>query len=265
VIRGEQSLPVLKFVLGGVREVVSGAGFKLPVSFQIVEVGVESNLPKSHDHSQVLQALDLAIKEGRTVGEFLRQRFVVGRSAASGGCDVQILECEAVLAIDCVRLARESKLVENRIHEVAGGIAGERASRAIRAVCAGREAEHEHMRIRIAEARYRFSPIIVIAISTALFAGNSLAISHETRALRAGDHLAIEDGKPGRKFEWWFSQDDRVGSRLILDETAQGAPWERWLRADYRGRFCSEPHEKGLESGLDSQGPTHLSADSGKP
>ena len=44
------------------------------------------------------------------------------------------------------RLVRESGFVQHRVHEIPGGIAGERPAGAVRAVRTGREAEDEDAR-----------------------------------------------------------------------------------------------------------------------
>src|ERR1700704_2573854 len=52
---------------------------------QIVQVRVEPNPPQSHDHPQVLQSFQFAFQKRSAVGEFRRQRLVIGRRATSSG------------------------------------------------------------------------------------------------------------------------------------------------------------------------------------
>ncbi len=111
--------------------------------------------------------------------------------------DVEILQLKAVTALRRVGLIGKSRLVQNRIHEFAGGIAGERASGAVRAVGSGREAEHQDTRVGIAEARNRLSPILPIEVGAALLARDSLAIFDQARTAGAGNHFAIQLIKPG--------------------------------------------------------------------
>ena len=55
-------------------------------------------------------------------------------------------------------------------------------------------------RQRIAERRYGFAPIVVIAIGPALLAGDLFAVDHQLRTAFARDHPALDglDFAPGR-------------------------------------------------------------------
>lgn len=77
--------------------------------------------------------------------------------------------------------------------EIAGAVPGERASRAIAAVGRGSEADDKDLRMWIAEAWNRLTPIVAVQESTALSAGNGLAIAHEARALAAGNDFVVKD------------------------------------------------------------------------
>ncbi len=85
------------------------------------------------------------------------------------------------------------------LHEVAGGVAGKGAAGAIGAVRAGSESEHEDAGMGIAESGNGLSPVLVVAVSAALLAGNLLAILDQTRAERAGNDFRIQNIKPVRK------------------------------------------------------------------
>ncbi len=135
---------------------------KQAAALQVVEIGFESNPSQGHYHFHILEPVHFAIEIRRAIGQFLRQRLVVGRRAADRGGDVEVLQFESVRAVRGRRLIGESGLVQDRIHEFAGGIAGERTSGAVGAVGAGSEAEHQHARVGIAEARDGLSPIFPI-------------------------------------------------------------------------------------------------------
>jgi hypothetical protein len=86
--------------------------------------------------------------------------------------------------------------VQHGIHEIAGSVAGERASGAIGAVSAGSESHDQNAGQRIAESGNGLAPVFPVAIGTALLAGDLLAISDQTGAASAGDHVLVENGKP---------------------------------------------------------------------
>ena len=60
----------------------------------------------------------------------------------------------------------------------------------------GSQPEDNDPRIGIAEAGYRFSPILAVAIGTALLASNLLAIRDQSRATGAGNDLGVEFVQP---------------------------------------------------------------------
>src|SRR5215472_1433318 len=98
-------------------EEVRLAGGQHSQPFEIVEVGVEPDLPQGDHYFHPLQSCELAVQKYRALGEFSRQRLVVGRSATHCCGDVQIFQLETVVAISSVRLISESRLVEHGIHE----------------------------------------------------------------------------------------------------------------------------------------------------
>jgi hypothetical protein len=83
--------------------------------------------------------------------------------------------------------------VQHGIHEFAGGVSGKRATGAIGTVGAGRESEHEHAGMRIAEAGNGFAPVLVFAVSAALLACNLLAIHNQTRTARTGNDFGVQN------------------------------------------------------------------------
>src|SRR6266852_9988943 len=155
-------------------------------SLQIVEIGFESDSSQGNDDAQIFQSFEFAFQIRSAVGQFLGQRLVARRRAASGGSDVEIGQNKPVVTVGRRRLTSKSRFMQHRIHEVAGGVAGKGAAGAIGAVRAGSESEHEDAGMGIAESGNGLSPVLVVAVSAALLAGNLLAILDQTRAERAG-------------------------------------------------------------------------------
>ena len=89
-------------------------------------------------------------------------------------------------------MAGESRFIQHREHELAGGIAGKRASSAVGAVRTGSQAHDKNSRAGIAEPRHRLAPVFTVAVSAALLVGNQFAIGDEAWAARAGNDFAVE-------------------------------------------------------------------------
>ena len=122
-----------------------------------------------------------------------------GGAHRTAAVTVQIREREAVVTIGGGGLAGESNLVQHGIHEVAAGIARERASGAVGAMRPGSKSHDEHARVGVAESRDGLAPIFPVAVCAALLARNLFAVRHQTRAKGAGNDFAVEDGEPGHR------------------------------------------------------------------
>ena len=178
-------------VFGAVAEfIIPLAGDQLS-SLQEVEIGIERDSSQGNDDAQIFQSLDLAFQKGSAVGQFPGQRLVAGRRAANGGGDVKIVQNQPIVPIRRRRLTGKSGFVQHRVHKVAGGISGEGAAGAIGAVGAGSESEHQDSGMGISEAGNRLAPVLPVAISAALLAGNSLAIRDQTRTAPASDDFGV--------------------------------------------------------------------------
>ena len=131
------------------------------------------------------------------IADLLRCGLVAGRSAADDGADPELAQLEAVVATNGDGLAGEAKLVEHRVHEVAGAVAGEGAAGAVGSVGTGSEAEHEDAGVGVAEAGNGFGPVFLVAVGLAARLANAADVVDKPRTARAGDdvflHL-IEDG-----------------------------------------------------------------------
>src|SRR5258707_8992080 len=106
-------------------EVTLFAG-KRAAALQVVQVCIEADLAQRNHHFDFFESRNFTVKKLRALCELLRQRFVVGRSAADGGCDVEVLQLQTVVAIGCGGLINKTGFVEDGIHEIAGSIAPER-------------------------------------------------------------------------------------------------------------------------------------------
>jgi len=81
--------------------------------------------------------------------------------------------------------------MKRRHQKVAGtadAVAGEDATRAVRAVCGGREADDQEAGAWIAESRYWFAPVFIVAVGAALRARDLLAVASKART-----PIAIDD------------------------------------------------------------------------
>jgi len=94
--------------------------------------------------------------------------------------------------------------VQHRVHEVARSVSGERAAGAIGTVGAGSEPEHEDTGVGISEAGNGFAPVLAVAVSATLLAGDLLAIHDQTRATSAGDDLSVQNLEPVRDGHFEF-------------------------------------------------------------
>src|SRR5260370_30064913 len=91
-------------------------------SLQVVEIGFESDSSEGNDDAQIFQSFQFALQKGSAVGQFLGQRLVARRRAASGGRDVEIGQNKPVVTVDRRRLTSKSRIVQHRRHESAGGV-----------------------------------------------------------------------------------------------------------------------------------------------
>src|SRR5215469_5101120 len=198
MIGRQQAAPVWRFIACAMLEDINLLSLKLPFALQGIQISIEPDLPQCDDHLGVLQSRKFLVEIRCAVPEFLGKGFVVRRSTAYGGRDVEIAKHESVVAVRGVRLTRKSGFVEHRIHKVPGSVPCERTPGAVGAVGTGGETENYDSRIGIAESGHAFCPVLPIAIGTALLACNLFAIAHQPRAAGAGDDFSIKFFEP----EW---------------------------------------------------------------
>src|SRR5277367_2536104 len=93
-------------------------------ALHVVQIRVETDLPQGDYNPYVFESRNFAIEKSRALGQFLRQRLVVGRSAADRRGDVEIGQPEPVVAVVGGGLIGESRFVQHGIHELAGRVSG---------------------------------------------------------------------------------------------------------------------------------------------
>jgi hypothetical protein len=155
---------------------------------------IPRDLSESHHHLQSRKRRDLAIEVLRTGRNLVRQWFVVRWRAAHRRCDVNVTQLKAIVsAMRCgdVGEAGAMQRGHQKISGPADSVAGEHTARPIGAVCRRRQAEDEHTRAGIAEARHWPSPVELVAICRALFTRNARTVGAQARA-----SLAVNDGIP---------------------------------------------------------------------
>jgi hypothetical protein len=107
----QQNLPIRHFVLCAVLKKVGLLAGKLTSAFQVIEVSIETDSSQRHYDSQILETVHFAIEIRRTIREFLWQRFVIGRSTADGGCDVQTFQLKSIVTMRGVGLIGKTSFV----------------------------------------------------------------------------------------------------------------------------------------------------------
>lgn len=105
---------------------------------------------------------------------------------------------EAVVCRDGARFVRQAEIVQNRVHEVAGAVAGEDAPGTIRAVRSGGKSQDKDAGAWIAKARHGTRPVGLIKVGTASNLADALAVASQPRTTLAGnDVLAGEVERRG--------------------------------------------------------------------
>jgi hypothetical protein len=98
-----------------------------------------------------------------------------------------------------MRLVGESGLPQRAIEELAGAVAGKRTAGAIRAVSAGRKANNEKARGRIAETRHRPAPVFLPAIGASLHTTDLFTMRNQTRTSRTTYYFGMENAQSGHR------------------------------------------------------------------
>jgi len=193
----EQGAAIWQRIRRAVRKGVGGFGGEQALVLQEVEIRIEGDLAQDHHDLHPRQGGEFPVQVARAVGDLLRRRLVGRRSAMHGGSDIGVVQTQAVIFVERCGLGGEAGVVQHAIQEVAGAVAGERASSAIGAMRAGSEAENQDAGPRVAPAGNGPCPVVPFAIGAAFFPPELLAIVHQSRAAGASGDLCIEPDEGG--------------------------------------------------------------------
>jgi hypothetical protein len=187
MISGEKMQTVGEKILGAVGEAILGlarddAGFE-----QEGQVTIEGDLSEGDDDTDARQGLNFSGKVGGAVADLLGARLVARRGAAYDRGYPGVAKLEAVVAVDGARFVGEAEFVQDRVHEVAGAVAGEGSAGTVGTVGPGGEAEDEDSGPGVAKARDGAGPVGLIDIGAAFGLADSAAVFAEARAALAGD------------------------------------------------------------------------------
>jgi hypothetical protein len=154
---------------------------------KVGQIAVEGNLSQADYDADAGERLYLLRQMGGTIANLLRSGLVAGRGAAHDRSDPGMFQPEAIVTRDGTRLAGETELMKDRVHEVAGAIAGKGPSCPISSMRPRGKAQDEDAGEGIAEAGDGTSPIRLILICTAFNLADTFAVVAKARTLFAGD------------------------------------------------------------------------------
>lgn len=152
MITGQKVKTVWQDVFGSVGKAEVGFTGNHAGLQQIGHVAVEGDLSQTDDNLDSRQRFYLCREMSGAVANLLWRRFVSGRSASNNGTDPGVPKFQAIVAVSPRRLTGETKFMEYRIHEVAGAVTGEGATRSVGSMRTGCESENEHMSMGIAKS-----------------------------------------------------------------------------------------------------------------
>jgi hypothetical protein len=202
VVAAEQSDLVGQEVLGSMAEGVGGAPFDDAFVKQMREVAVPGDLTQADDDADLGECGDLGRQVRRTVANLLRRGFVAGRGATDDRTDPDLAQLEAVVAAGGGWFTGQAEFVKNRVHEVAGAVAGERTPRPVGSVGARSEAEDEDAGVGIAESGDRFRPVFLIAVRFATRLADATNVGDESRAASAICDVLLQLIEHGEGMFW---------------------------------------------------------------
>lgn len=187
MIRGQKAEAVGQGVLGSVREPVVGFASDNPGVEKVGQVAVEGYFAETDDNAHAGQSLNLLGEVGGAVADLLWEGFVSGWSAAYDGGDPGVAELEAVVTRGAGGLAGKPQLIEDRVHEGAGAVAGEGPAGAVGSVSAGSQAKDENAGAGIAETGDGAGPVGLILIGAAFGFADAPAVVAEPGATLTSD------------------------------------------------------------------------------
>ena len=145
--------------------------------------------PKDDDDVDVVEQRQLPF-EVRLAGVTLFGGRLVGRRCAThGGGNVGVEEFQPVVPRHAGGLIREARAMQRGEQPIAAAIASEHAAGPVPAMRRGREPDDQDARVRVAEAGYRPTPVVLVTERSALVFGHDLAPLDEARAREAVDDV----------------------------------------------------------------------------
>ena len=145
------------------------------------------------DRARLREQAKFPLEIRRAASFLLGRRSVTRWGAADGGREVEVVVAEAITAVQGTGLVRETGLVERTDQERRGPIAGEDATRPIRAVGGRGESYGDQSCVRIAEPGNSAPPVGLVLKLALTFPSHLLAVPDEPRADRAHDHLPPDE------------------------------------------------------------------------
>lgn len=201
MIAAQQVDSIRQLVESAVGESIRRFALDDALRVEIRKVAVEGNLAEADGHAEARELPQLGSEMCSTVADLLWRGFVSRGSAADHGSDPCISKAKAIFPRGTFRLAGETSLVQNRVHEVTGTIARKGSARAIGSMGSGGEAKDEKAGPRIAEARNWASPVGLVLIGASLGLTNLLTVAAQANAAFAGDDGLVNlEQRSGKRF-----------------------------------------------------------------
>jgi hypothetical protein len=164
---------------------------------QVGKISIKGDLSQTDDDTHTWQRLDFSSEVRGAVTNLLWLGLVARWSTADDGGDPGMAEFEAVVAVDGAGFVRETKFMQDGIHEVAGTIASEGASSTVGSVGAGGQTEDENAGAWIAEPGNGTRPVGLVQVGAALRFADAATVVAKTGTAFAGD-----DGVTNLLKEW---------------------------------------------------------------
>jgi len=149
------------------------------------------NRPETHDDARRGQGRKFAPQERQAPCPLVRCRRVVGWHAANGERHPRAGELETVVVVARRRLVGETRTMHGAVQPVAAAIAGEHATRAVRAVRTWRESDDDDACVGITEPGDGFAPVRLVGVGGTLRARNIGAPLDESRTCGAFHHRTL--------------------------------------------------------------------------
>lgn len=193
VIRGQEENAARQLSHSAVGECGSGSRQVTTGIAPCPQKRIEGDPAQGHDDAQAAEQADLLDQVWPTGGEFSPGGLVAWWGTPDGRRDVAIPERETIVAVTRPGLIGEPRTIQSTVQEVPAPVTCEDPACPIAPLGRRREADQQQSRIRIAEARDRFSPVFLVAVPPDLLPRHPLPILHQARAATAVHHFSLDD------------------------------------------------------------------------